>query len=75
MHNDDFTPMEFVIDVLRSVFHKSEDEAHRLTMLIHNSGLAQIGLYTKEIANTKVSQCKSLAVEHGHPLKVTAEEA
>lgn len=75
MHNDDFTPMEFVVELLQVVFHKPEDEAMRLMMLIHQSGKAQIGLYTKEVALTKVNFCKTLAQEHSHPLKVTAEEA
>lgn len=75
MHNDDFTPLDFVIELLQVVFHKSGDEAQRLAMLIHDTGKAQIGLYTKEVALTKVNHCKTLASEHSHPLKVTAEEA
>jgi ATP-dependent Clp protease adaptor protein ClpS len=75
LHNDDYTPMDFVIEILIQVFHKGAEEAHTLTMAVHNQGKANVGLYTKEIAETKVLQVERIAREAGHPLKVTAEEA
>jgi ATP-dependent Clp protease adaptor protein ClpS len=75
LHNDDYTPMDFVIAVLVQVFHKGEEEAHALALTVHNQGKANIGLYTKEVALTKVSQVERIAREEQHPLKVTAEEA
>ncbi|RYF15752.1 MAG: ATP-dependent Clp protease adaptor ClpS [Oxalobacteraceae bacterium] len=75
MINDDYTPMDFVISILMQVFHKSEEEANDLTMTIHVKGRANVGLFTKEIALTKVFQCDRIASAAGHPLKTEAEEA
>jgi ATP-dependent Clp protease adaptor protein ClpS len=75
MVNDDYTPMDFVVQVLTEVFHKTEEEANDLTMTIHVKGKANVGLYTKEIALTKVYQVDRLAAAAGHPLKTEAEEA
>lgn len=75
MHNDDYTPMDFVVEVLMHVFHKPEDEAQVLMMRIHQTGRANIGLYTREVALAKTDLVRKLAEDHGHPLLVTAEEA
>jgi ATP-dependent Clp protease adaptor protein ClpS len=75
LHNDDFTPMDFVMAVLVQIFHKSETEAYDLMMTVHTKNKAVVGLYTKEIAQTKVSIVDRAAAEHNHPLKTTAEEA
>jgi ATP-dependent Clp protease adaptor protein ClpS len=75
MHNDDFTPIDFVSLLLQQLFNKTPPEAIALTMLIHNAGKAQIGLFTKEIAITKVRIATDAATRHGHPLLTTAEPA
>jgi len=73
MHNDDFTTMEFVIWVLREVFHKSESQATHLMLTIHHKGMGVAGVFTRDIAETKVVQVTELAREHGMPLLVTSE--
>lgn len=75
LHNDDFTPMDFVVLILERFFHKSGDEAHHLMMKVHVEGKAAVGVYTYEVAETKVDQCMTLAAKFQHPLMVTAEEA
>ena len=72
--NDDFSTMDFVIDVLVRVFRKSVDEASTIMMNIHNKGKELCGTYTYEIASTKVAQVKSMAREKGFPLKAIMEE-
>ena len=72
--NDDFSTMDFVIDVLVRVFRKSVDEATVIMMNIHNKGKELCGTYTYEIASTKVAQVKSMAREKGFPLKAMMEE-
>ena len=74
MHNDDYTSMDFVIDVLISIFRKDEGTAILLMQQIHNEGLAICGIYTKEIAETKIIQVKELARANKYPLKCTMEE-
>jgi len=74
MHNDDYTTMEFVVDVLVGIFRKSETEAVRLMQTIHEKGKAVCGVYTKEIAETKVAQTIELARSNGFPLRCTMEE-
>ena len=75
MHNDHYSTWEFVIDVLRRVFRKSEEEAVTITGNVHNEGSAVCGVYTFEIAEMKVSQVHTLAKANGFPLKCTIEEA
>lgn len=75
LHNDDFTPMEFVIELLQVVFHKSQDDAARIATHVHTSGRAQVGLYTREIAETKTSMAQRIAEQYQHPLLTTSEEA
>ena len=72
--NDDFSTMDFVIDVLVRVFRKSVDEASVIMLNIHNNGKDICGIYTYEIAATKVAQVKSMAREQGFPLKAIMEE-
>jgi ATP-dependent Clp protease adaptor protein ClpS len=75
LHNDDYTPMEFVVQLLIHEFHKSRDEAEALMMAVHTQGSAQAGLFTKEVAVTKAKRSRDLALRFQHPLMVTAEEA
>jgi ATP-dependent Clp protease adaptor protein ClpS len=72
--NDDFSTMDFVIDVLVKVFRKSVDEASTIMINIHNNGKEICGTYSYEIAGTKVAQVKAMAREKGFPLKATMEE-
>lgn len=73
-HNDDFTPMDFVVELLKAVFNKTDEEADFLTNKVHEEGQAVIGLYTKEVAETKVIQAQKIAEDFEHPLLVTFEE-
>lgn len=73
--NDDYTSMDFVIDILMSVFHKSYQEAEVIMLDIHKKDRGVCGVYTYEIAETKISQVSRLAREQGFPLKATMEEA
>ncbi len=66
--NDDYTPMEFVVWVLRSVFHKPHDEATRLMLEVHTRGKGVCGVFTYDVARTKACQVESLAKKHEHPL-------
>ena len=72
-HNDDYTTMEYVILVLVQFFHKSEAEAFHLMLTVHKKGSASVGLYPRDVAETKVDQVTKHAREHGMPLLVTAE--
>ena len=71
--NDDYTTMEFVDEVLKSVFHKSETEATRIMLNVHKAGVGICGVYTYEIAETKVDTVHNLARENGFPLKCSME--
>jgi ATP-dependent Clp protease adaptor protein ClpS len=73
LHNDDYTTMEFVVEVLIQVFHKSRVEATRVMLLVHNQGKGVAGIYTKEIAETKVSLSIDAARAAGYPLLATSE--
>ena len=72
-HNDDYTTMEFVIRVLMDVFHKDEAEATRLMLEVHQLGSAAVGVYTRDVAETKAEQAMAHAKREGHPLRCTAE--
>ncbi len=74
MLNDDYTPMDFVIEVLEDLFSMGHDRATRTMMQVHTEGLAQCGIFTFEIAEAKVEQANSYAQQHGHPLQCTMEE-
>lgn len=71
--NDDYTPMEFVVIVLERFFRKNREEATRIMLHVHQKGIGVCGLYTREIAETKVRQVLAFAQEHQHPLQCTLE--
>ena len=73
--NDDYTTMEFVMHVLENVFQKSPAEAYRIMMNVHVNGRGIAGVYSWEVADTKVSAVTSMAREAGFPLKAVTEEA
>ncbi len=71
--NDDFTPMDFVVEVLELIFGKSPNEAFGLMMSVHRSDFAVVGIYTRDIAFTKAAAATDMARRAGYPLKVTAQ--
>ncbi len=71
--NDDFTPMEFVVVVLERFFHKNREDATRIMLHVHQKGIGVCGLYTREIAETKVRMVLAFAQEQQHPLQCTME--
>jgi ATP-dependent Clp protease adaptor protein ClpS len=75
LHNDDYTTMEFVVEILQAVFHKSPPEAARIMLLVHKSGVGVCGVFTAEIAETKVELVHHLAKKHGFPLQASMEAA
>lgn len=75
MYNDDFTTMEFVINVLVSVFNKNLMEAEKIMLDVHKKGKGVAGIYSYDIAITKVSKAMSMAKESEFPFKLTVEEA
>ena len=75
LHNDDFTTMEFVVWVLQSVFNMSEEQAIQVMLNVHLRGMGVAGVYTYEIAETKVERTTALAREHEYPLLATMEKA
>jgi len=72
--NDDYTPMEFVVTVLRRYFNKSNDEATRIMLHVHQHGVGECGIYTYEVAETKVTQVMDFARKHQHPLQCIMEK-
>ena len=75
MHNDDYTTREFVVWVLQTVFHKNESDASAIMSHVHNHGVGVAGIYTHEVAETKVSKTLALAKAQQFPLQVTLESA
>tara|TARA_R110000787_G_scaffold82815_2_gene178854 strand:- start:510 stop:950 length:441 start_codon:yes stop_codon:yes gene_type:complete len=75
MLNDDYTPMEFVILVLERFFSKNHEEATRIMLHVHQKGVGVCGVFTYEVAETKVQQVMDLARQHQHPLQCTLEKA
>jgi ATP-dependent Clp protease adaptor protein ClpS len=73
--NDDYTTMQFVVEILETVFDKSPAEAHRIMMHVHTRGQGVCGVYTHEIAETKVARVHELARTAGYPLRADLEEA
>ncbi|RDI96748.1 ATP-dependent Clp protease adapter ClpS [Meiothermus sp. QL-1] len=71
--NDDYTPMDFVVEVLMRYFRKSEPEAVRIMLQVHHAGVGVAGVYPFEIAETKVQQVVQAARREGHPLQCTLE--
>lgn len=74
MLNDDYTPMEFVVHVLQRYFAKNREEATRIMLHVHQRGVGICGVYTYEVAETKVTQVMDLARHEGHPLQCTLEK-
>jgi len=71
--NDDFTPREFVIRVLKAVFRMSEDQAHRVMMTAHRLGACVVAVYTKDIAESKAEEATELGRKKGYPLMFSSE--
>ena len=74
MLNDDYTPMEFVVHVLERFFSKSRDEAQRIMLHVHQRGVGVCGVFTYEVAETKVTQTVDYARKNQHPLQCTLEK-
>ena len=74
LHNDDYTTMDFVVEILVTIFHKNMAESEQIMFAIHKNGKAICGVYSYEIAQTKVHQVKQLAKKSGYPLLATLEE-
>ena len=74
MLNDDYTPMEFVVHVLERFFQKTREEATRIMLHVHRRGVGVCGVFTYEVAETKVTQVMDLARQNQHPLQCTIEK-
>lgn len=72
--NDDYTPMEFVVQLLMGIFKKTQEEAYRVMMNVHKNGIGVCGVYTFEVAETKVAQVMDAAKRSQHPLQCTLEK-
>src|SRR5437764_316623 len=72
--NDDYTPMEFVVHVLERFFNKDREAATRIMLHVHNHGIGECGVYTYEVAETKVTQVMDFARKHQHPLQCVMEK-
>ena len=72
--NDDFTPMEFVVLVLQRFFNKGHEDATRIMLHVHHKGVGICGVYTYEVAETKVTQVMDFSRQNGHPLQCTMEK-
>ena len=72
--NDDYTPMEFVVYVLEAIFNKSRDEATQIMLHVHQNGVGLCGVYTYEVAETKVAQVVDSSRRNQHPLQCTMEK-
>jgi ATP-dependent Clp protease adaptor protein ClpS len=72
--NDDYTPMEFVVHVLERFFNKNRDQATQIMLLVHNKGVGECGIFTYEVAETKVTQVMDFARRHQHPLQCVMEK-
>jgi ATP-dependent Clp protease adaptor protein ClpS len=72
--NDDYTPMEFVVHVLERFFNKDRDAATRIMLHVHQNGVGECGVFTYEVAETKVTQVMDFARKHQHPLQCVMEK-
>jgi ATP-dependent Clp protease adaptor protein ClpS len=72
--NDDYTPMEFVVEVLKTIFHRQQAEATRIMLHVHQNGMGIAGVYPFEIAETKIKTVEELAQESQYPLKCVMEK-
>jgi ATP-dependent Clp protease adaptor protein ClpS len=75
LHNDDYTTMEFVVEILQKVFHKTAAEATHIMLLVHKTGAGVCGIFTEDVAETKVEIVHHLARKSGFPLRCSMEEA
>lgn len=73
--NDDYTPMEFVVEVLESFFKMDREKATQIMLNVHTRGVGVCGVYTKDVAETKVAQVNEFSRSHQHPLLCALEEA
>ena len=73
LHNDDYTTQDFVVWILETIFHKPRNEAFVIMMSVHRSGMGLAGVYTHDVAETKIKAVRELAEEHEFPLLVTME--
>ena len=73
--NDDYTPMDFVVQVLEQLFAMTREKATQIMLHVHTRGIGVCGVYSKDVAETKVEQTNQYAHEHDHPLKCVMEEA
>ena len=71
IHNDDFTPMDFVVRLLMTVFYKNQEEAERLMLKVHHSDKAVVGIYSYDMSVSKVRRAVAMAREEGYPLRLT----
>ena len=74
LHNDDYTTMEFVVMILQSVFNKNAVQATEIMLNVHKKGIGVAGIYTREIAETKLARVNDLARENEHPLRCSMEK-
>ena len=74
MLNDDYTPMEFVVHVVEKFFNKSQADAYQIMMHVHQNGVGECGIFTYEVAETKVSQVMDFARQNQHPLQCVMEK-
>jgi ATP-dependent Clp protease adaptor protein ClpS len=75
LHNDDYTTMQFVVEILESIFNLASADAFRVMMQVHREGQAICGSYSHEVAETKVAEVHERARENGFPLRASMEEA
>lgn len=73
LHNDDYTTREFVVHVLQTIFRRGESDAVRIMLHVHHNGVGVAGLYTREIAETKIRKTESLARKNDYPLRLSME--
>jgi len=73
--NDDYTPMEFVVQVLEGIFHMSKEKATQIMLHVHTKGMGVCGVYTRDVAETKVAQVNEFSRSSQHPLLCTMEES
>mgnify|MGYP001259468047 CR=1 FL=1 len=74
LHNDDYTTMDFVVMILQTVFQKNTEEATRIMLNVHHQGIGIAGIYTREIAETKVAVVHQMAKQHHFPLRCSLEK-
>lgn len=72
--NDDYTPMEFVVQLIQDIFHRDRETASRIMLHVHQKGVGMCGVYTYEVAETKVAQVVDAARQNQHPLQCTMEK-